>query len=598
MFVTPLALNVLIPILKDVFKTQAATLFPGQKTAPLVRKNLEKIDITRVFDMHGLQEVLGELRSSAAQQPRTPQNTTGDSGLQTSKTSPVTPDIEKHEASSQTHKERMGMPCMDLRTPKNASASEETPQKCFSTLPSLRPNSTPRTPPLPLATTKRMNKDIIMDSEDEGEFTPLPTLPSLLSGSKRDSFIERGSSDSLSPPPSPSPAAPPWFQISPDTKRRAQDPIVLNLPPDHNPSQQVSTWNPPRQDAPIIQGEMPRPLSTAINSALSIQSISTGLKPENQNIYVESKLGHNTTKVSPSPALTVKTTVVPKSAQPELLVEACPSEQQPSPRKSLSLLYPSLPESFAKPPNPAESSRLPPSFLLITHVQALLSSHFLFHSSDRARAHRRLDELSVLLHKLAREAAIPVMLLNGMTSPFQARRDAASSYLHAVPALYQPVTAVMSSPGNQKYDLRREPAVVAAHTLDHDSDSHYDSSLISIFSIPSGRCSTTMGITKKDRRRPAYGSIFARLVDVHMLCTRVPRMIDDIRTVLVASGTSHANAQVAWVVEVLTDEVGVVVDEGGQERGSKYINRRRVKYRDQKWGALDVAGRRIIDIRL
>jgi hypothetical protein len=74
------------------------------------------------------------------------------------------------------------------------------------------------------------------------------------------------------------------------------------------------------------------------------------------------------------------------------------------------------------------------------------------------------------------------------------------------------------------------------------------------------------------RGKPSFGGVFAQMLDVHLLCTRVPRWVD---------------GGFMWVVEVLLDKIGVYgfVGEEGEETG---VTRR---CREQRWGALEVDGR-------
>jgi hypothetical protein len=121
------------------------------------------------------------------------------------------------------------------------------------------------------------------------------------------------------------------------------------------------------------------------------------------------------------------------------------------------------------------------------------------------------------------------------------------------------------------------------------------------------------------RNKPSFGLVFTQLLDIHLLCTKVPRERQDaerlfaplhgpdsaaagevlmemdtpgygpdtgvspIRTMAGAASTHH-DVRYAWVVECLLDEIGIW-DGPGMKRRS----------REQRWGAVDVRAGRIVD---
>ena len=91
--------------------------------------------------------------------------------------------------------------------------------------------------------------------------------------------------------------------------------------------------------------------------------------------------------------------------------------------------------------------------------------------------------------------------------------------------------------------------------------------------------------------KPSFGLVFAQLLDVHLLCSRVPRTRADAEVVFAPRHTTPPPVAVAprfaWVVEVLLDEIGVWDGVGsGRPRRS----------REQRWGAVDVVdGVRLVD---
>jgi hypothetical protein len=104
----------------------------------------------------------------------------------------------------------------------------------------------------------------------------------------------------------------------------------------------------------------------------------------------------------------------------------------------------------------------------------------------------------------------------------------------------------------------------------------------------------TAGAHLVRRNKPFFGATFAQLLDLHLLCTRVPRTRGDAETA-VALGAGSDDVKYAWVVEVLLDELGVWEWEKGEvEKGQERGNRREElrppsrENREQRWCAVDV----------
>ncbi|KAM0323169.1 hypothetical protein ACHAQA_009019 [Verticillium albo-atrum] len=83
------------------------------------------------------------------------------------------------------------------------------------------------------------------------------------------------------------------------------------------------------------------------------------------------------------------------------------------------------------------------------------------------------------------------------------------------------------------------------------------------------------------RNKPSFGMVFAQILDLHLLCTRVPRGADDAERVF---GDAPGEAKFVWVVEVLLDEIGVWEGKRGPRRS-----------REQRWGAVDVVKGRVVN---
>ncbi|KAH7634453.1 hypothetical protein B0T09DRAFT_275295, partial [Sordaria sp. MPI-SDFR-AT-0083] len=87
------------------------------------------------------------------------------------------------------------------------------------------------------------------------------------------------------------------------------------------------------------------------------------------------------------------------------------------------------------------------------------------------------------------------------------------------------------------------------------------------------------------RNKPSYGMVFSQMLDLHLLCTKVPRGRSRH-----GSGYGGGYGGYVWAVEVLLDELGIyegleetLDEEGGGKR--KGLTRRS---REQRWGAVEI----------
>ncbi|KAK4145749.1 uncharacterized protein C8A04DRAFT_10379 [Dichotomopilus funicola] len=246
-------------------------------------------------------------------------------------------------------------------------------------------------------------------------------------------------------------------------------------------------------------------------------------------------------------------------------------------------------------PQPAPQSTLP-DLVLITHTSSLLST--LFTGRDKDTAHNTAVLLGSHLRTLSHSPAPGgplIMLLNTTTS---------SSF----------PSAAHNNNNNNNLD---EPGPIPRTDGRERPTKHPDPTLRSIFNpLPSHRRPTPVTITEApapppaavSRNKPSFGLIFTQLLDVHLLCTRVPRTRKD-REAIVAAAAAAAGTDVfnlgirpggvlyVWVVEVLLDEVGVYEGGkgqgqagGGGEDGDWGWEGRRRRSREQRWGVVDVDG--------
>ncbi|KAF4339258.1 hypothetical protein FBEOM_6794 [Fusarium beomiforme] len=178
-----------------------------------------------------------------------------------------------------------------------------------------------------------------------------------------------------------------------------------------------------------------------------------------------------------------------------------------------------------QPEQPSSQTQLQrPGLIVITHVSSLLTS--LFFHREKSAAHAALQLLNSHLRDLARNLpSKPLILLLNSTS------------------------SASSGPG-----LAASPA----------KQSQVDSTLRSIFNPPPSAGYSTR------RTKPNFGLIFTQLLDLHMLCTKIPKTKKDAEAVV--QQRVGDEVEMVWVVEVLLDETGVWEGHVGARPG-----------REQRW---------------
>ncbi|KAL5598935.1 hypothetical protein BROUX41_003746 [Berkeleyomyces rouxiae] len=183
----------------------------------------------------------------------------------------------------------------------------------------------------------------------------------------------------------------------------------------------------------------------------------------------------------------------------------------------------------------------PPTIIVVTHISTLLTS--LFADTPSPIAHNTLQALSRKLRFLSRSlSSSPLIILtNGTTVPPVPR-----------PTAFEPIP---TNPG--LHQTMPEPT------------------LRSLFS-PDPR------LTTSKRNRPAFGLSFTQMLDLHLLCSVLPKESADAERI----ATGHGG-RTAWVVEVLLDEIGVWEGKGGERRT-----------REQRWGAVEARKGLFCDVRV
>ncbi|KAK1974378.1 hypothetical protein LZ30DRAFT_787039 [Colletotrichum cereale] len=235
-----------------------------------------------------------------------------------------------------------------------------------------------------------------------------------------------------------------------------------------------------------------------------------------------------------------------------------------------------------KIPEEEPSKPGPPDVVLITHFHSLMTALFTRH--DRQSAHNSLQVLSSYLRYLARNlpSSPLIMLLNGTSSSKEA-------------------PASTSRPGNHQDGPPPPPPPPPNYGGGGGgSGKSLDPTLRSIFNPPPLNFAGFGGNQAASRRnKPTFGLVFSQLLDLHLLCTRVPRDKEDAEKVYTPApgpvvgggedGGSTGAFRYVWVIEVLLDEMGVW--EGGSPNGAVKVR----KGREQRWAAVDVRGGRVVD---
>ncbi|GKU05152.1 hypothetical protein FLAG1_04702 [Fusarium langsethiae] len=178
-----------------------------------------------------------------------------------------------------------------------------------------------------------------------------------------------------------------------------------------------------------------------------------------------------------------------------------------------------------------------PEVIVMTHFSSLLTS--LFAHREKSAARTALQLLGSRLRDLSRNLPSNplILLLNSTSSSFSGPAST--------------TTAISSA-----------------------KQAFIDPTLRSIFNPPSAT-----GYSSR-RTKPNFGLSFTQLLDLHILCTRIPKTRTDAE--LSVQPRSGEEAKMVWAVEVLLDEMGVWEGKLGARTG-----------REQRWTAIDVVKGRI-----
>ena len=257
----------------------------------------------------------------------------------------------------------------------------------------------------------------------------------------------------------------------------------------------------------------------------------------------------------------------------------------------------------------ASPSSAIPDIILITHMSSML--HALFTVRDKSAAHDRMQVLSTQMRRITRgdygdRVARPLIILLN------------SANRHSTTTTSQFAASERGGVGGAD----RSPFGPNALREQQQQTAQAEPTLRSIFSprvhvtnrgSSAAATSGGQGIVK-----PSFGLVFAKLLDLHILCSRVPLRskvpgpCGGGGSIRYTQQQQQQQQQTAWVAEVLLDEVGVYSEnsddrnsnaadeekgtmdataaaggDGGQQRRPRGIIWQR-RNREQRWCPLEV----------
>ena len=251
----------------------------------------------------------------------------------------------------------------------------------------------------------------------------------------------------------------------------------------------------------------------------------------------------------------------PESTRETLAKPAAPERKASVPPKQPNL----IPDEARKNVPPI------PDIILITHMSSLLAT--LFTHREKASAHTTLQLMASHMRYLTRspEHGGPLFLILNSTTSSAAPNDSTAAA------------------ANAEGPPRSSPEPSLRPTSRPNPPKPLDPTLRSIFNPPPQSYGYDAPPTR--RNKPSFGLVFTQLLDMHLLCTRVPKRRADAEVLYAPpssdaslthgegdAGPSAKQVEYATVVEVLLDEVGAW-EVGGRGRR---------RSREQRWGAVEV----------
>lgn len=525
MIVTTMGVGSLVGVLREVLRAQGGGGGDGWREKE--REVLGRVAVSRVFDVNGLWEVLGEVDALGSSQE------VGE-GLKTPE---------------------MGQGQDDERGGEGDEGDESLPVEGEGGLRSV-----------PLST-----RTIMPDLDEDGQQL----------GNTQN--VDELSSSPLSDPPSSLPDIASWDNSEPaGLSTGATHMGELHAEETATSDEDLPRKTPPGRREEIQDSEAEEGFSSPLAAAYSSPDSSSVKLPDppSENIAspsslpIESSHRKSDRRSTTSPIKSAKAANLEEAHLPTRPAMAKNAQNDKTELQSQANISEPV-DIEAHPPEPSafKDESKHPDIILFTHMSTLLSS--LFHQREKATAHQTLQLLASHLRYLTRstEHGGPlIMILNSTTS---SENNIAAS-------------------GQDDGPLRPQPPGGPATT-----SRPLDPTLRSIFNpppLPVSGLPYSYDTPHSRRNKPSFGLIFTQLLDLHLLCTKIPRTRADAEALYAPTspGMGKKVVKYVWAVEVLLDELGV------WEGRENVLEGRPRRFRDQRWGAVEVRkdsmGVRITDV--
>ncbi|KAK0655885.1 hypothetical protein B0T16DRAFT_451511 [Cercophora newfieldiana] len=517
--VTTLAPVALLPKLREVIASRIVEVHGAvEKVREVVYGHFERISISRVFDFEGLWDVVAELDADGAERA----------------SEGVVVDHVPEVVAVETTPSSGGGTALEGSLPIRTGSE---PQKGLEVVTEEEPAAESCHEPPPYPRTDDLNQtSTAMSNPDSSPLSSPPTSP----------VDPREEASVTLPEIRPLPERIPMTTHTRKAEILDSEDVPDSIPPDSSPLSSPPPSSPaisPPEDVALPRSER-LPSEIPDSETESLDSEPSALEESSIQATASFEAG------SPEPEFPEPLEQSsPESAPPDVHLPVPtpkyipPAAEHTAPDQTApDQTHTNREDTPAKPTIPSPPPL--PDLILTTHTSTLLNT--LFTGRHKPTAHGKMSHLSSQLHHLTRSPAHGnplILLLNSTTSSFTP--EPAANRNHYFPAdMSRPPMPREADPSER---MRNIPELT----------------LRSVFGVSPG-----VAARREQRVKPSFGGVFAQMLDVHLLCTRVPRGID---------------GGFVWVAEVLLDRVGVYE---GVEKGDGL----RRRCREQRWGALEVDG--------
>lgn len=333
-------------------------------------------------------------------------------------------------------------------------------------------------------------------------------------------------------------------------KPRAADPVIAPL---KDPSPEGIPLEAGPEASPEL-GETGRQKDEQASSRLLLPALRPARSEVADSEDEEELSSASSSPLSSPPASSPREVTASQAGETAVSQQGSPARPHPQPHPQ------QQPQAAPPSSNTQASESTLPDIIAITHFSALLTTLFTHH--EKKSAHTSLQLLSSHLRYLSRNLPSDplILILNSTASSTSSTTEAGNP--HAGSAI-----------------------------VPRRSEKPLDHTLRSIFNPPPLAVPGYRHGAASRRNKPSFGLVFTQLLDMHLLCTRIPRDTEDAERLYAPQPASDgAEVRYVWAVEVLLDEVGVweTQDERKGAGGNKPP-----RSREQRWGVVDVVGGRV-----